>query len=293
MAGFLHRIPLIFAALAAVGFAAHAADPAVDGEFVFWQDKLLGRESGIYEREHSVFVVSRVPVQPGKRMRTAATALLECSALLQNWAFEQTRRERGAEPRRPKGIAWMVKFNDQTSPVWRIPPWRIDVPGRQFPSREAGGFLYQAQVYERETLLSAIPASYRRHPSDEAVMSTFAELASAAFRRDAAGFAARCGFSDYRILAARVVPDPPDPRHWKEEAVRLRQEGRPHDALSLLFDALAAVPDDADAIAEIALCRDALGKESRARGAALVAFAAALDETVREKVKPLLTKEFR
>jgi hypothetical protein len=175
MAG-LRRILAACAVFLAGGPAVCAADPPVDADFAFWQDELPGRAGGVYERGESVFVVSRVPVKPRTRTRAKEEALLEASALLRNWAFGQTRRERGDEPRRPAGVSDMAAFNDRESPGWRIPPWRIDVHGRQFPAREAGGFLQQVQVYDRKTLLAAVPDSYRRHPSDEEVAAAFSAI---------------------------------------------------------------------------------------------------------------------
>ena len=213
MFGSLLRLLAGCTVLVAGGWAAHAADPPVDADFVFWQDRLLGRESGIYENGDSVFVVSRVPVSSRTRIRAKEAALLESSSLLRNWAFEQARRDRGAEPARPADIAAMAVFNDKHSPGWRIPPWRIDALGRQLPTRESDGFLHQAQVYDRETLLRAIPDGYRRHPADDETATAFATIAQAAFRRDPESFSASVSivFTTKAGISVRAVISFPAP----------------------------------------------------------------------------------
>lgn len=236
MFGSLLRLLAGCTVLVAGGWAAHAADPPVDADFVFWQDRLLGRESGIYENGDSVFVVSRVPVSSRTRIRAKEAALLESSSLLRNWAFEQARRDRGAEPARPADIAAMAVFNDKHSPGWRIPPWRIDALGRQLPTRESDGFLHQAQVYDRETLLRAIPDGYRRHPADDETATAFATIAQAAFRRDPESFSASVsGLSGVASLDAGAVA---------EAALRHEAEERHDLALASALLAFGATRDE-------------------------------------------------
>lgn len=166
------------AALLLCGLAAFAADPPGDTDFAYWQGELLGKASGVYERGESVFVVSRVPVTPKTRAQAREAAMLESSALMRDWAFRQMRRERGTEPRRSAEISKMAVVNDRLCPGWRIPPWQIDVVGRQFPPREISGFYHQGQVFRRAALLAAIPDSYRRHPFDEEVVAAFAKISA-------------------------------------------------------------------------------------------------------------------
>ncbi len=180
MSGFPRQVLAGCLAILAGGSAAFAADPPVDEAFVYWQDNLLGKENRVVEHGDLVFVVVRVPIWNDSRAKAREKAMLESSSLLKAWAYEQTRKERGAKPRRPAAIARMEKFNDTVSPGWRIPPWRISVSGRQIPAREIGGFYCQGLVYDRKTLLAAIPETYRRHPSDEAVAAVFEALSAAA-----------------------------------------------------------------------------------------------------------------
>ena len=218
MPGLFRFVLPVCAGLLAGGWAAFAADPPADGDFAFWQDELCGKEAGVYERGDSVFVVSRVPVTPRTRPQAKqADALLQASALLKRWVWEQTRGERGKEPVRPAAVAAMAAFNDQAAPGWRIPACRIEVPGRQFPSRELGGFYHQGQVYVRETLLAAVPEAFRRHPTGEEVAEAFAKLASAAYRKDPAAFAGS-------------IPRPPAPLDAEavaDSALRLEELGQP------------------------------------------------------------------
>ena len=176
MASYSFQFHAALAVLFLCGLAAKPADPPGDADFAYWQGELLGKASGVYECGESVFVVSRVPVTPKTRARVREAATLESSALLRDWAFRQMRRERGAEPRRAAEVSAMAVVNDRMNPGWRIPPWQIDVAGRQFPSREISGFYYQGLVFSREALLAAIPDSYRRHPSDEEVVAAFAKI---------------------------------------------------------------------------------------------------------------------
>ena len=201
-------IALILASIVSAAFA--AGTKPVDEQFVHWQDNLLGRESGVYEKDGFLFVQVRLPVEPKNRMRMKGMALQESSAQLRRWALEQTRRDRGGEPSWPAAVSRMAAFNDKADPEWRFPPWRVTVAGRQFPSRETGGFFVQGQVYSKDALLKAIPESYRRHPTPDEVMAAFARNASAAIRKDKAAFTMWCGFFELPLLGSKdaaVFPD--------------------------------------------------------------------------------------
>ena len=200
-----------FLALSLFGLVAIAANPSADQQFVYYQDKLLGRESGVYEDGDSVFVLARIAVLPENRLRLEGAAMLEFSAQLRRWALEQTRRDRGDEPPRSAVVVRMAAFNDETDPDWRFPPWRVSVGGRQFPSRETGGFFVQGQVYSKEALLKAIPESYRRHPTDAEVFAAFARNAAAAARKDRKAFAAKCGFFEFPLLGSQDAAAFPSP----------------------------------------------------------------------------------
>lgn len=193
-----------------LGQAAQAASPAVDEQFVHWQDNLLGRESGVYEKDGYLFVQVRLSVEPKNRMRMKGMALQESSAQLRRWALEQTARYRGQNPPYPAAVARMAAFNDETDPDWRFPPWRVTVGGRQFPARETGGFYVQGQVYNKEALLKAIPDAYRHHPTQEAIATAFARNAAAAARKDKAAFTMWCGFFETPLLGSKDAADFPD-----------------------------------------------------------------------------------
>lgn len=204
---------VLFAVVASLlfGSAAIAAEPPVDEQFVYWQDKLLGKESGAYEHDEFLFVQVRLPVQSQNRMRMKGVAMQEFSEQLRRWALEQTRRDRRGEPSRPAAVARMAAFNDEADPDWRFPPWRVSVGGRQFPSRETGGFYVQGQVYSKEALLKAIPESYRRHPTDAEVLAAFVRNAAAAARKDRKAFAAKCGFFEFPLANSQDATTFPDP----------------------------------------------------------------------------------
>lgn len=212
--------------------AAFAAEPTADRQFVYWQNRLLGKESGVYVDGDSVYVHVRMPIDPKARLRLKGMAMQEFSAQLRRWALEQTRRDRGGEPSRPAAVARMAAFNDEADPDWRFPPWRVAIGGRQFPSREAGGFFVQGQVYNKESLLKAIPDSYRRQPTNDEVLSAFARNAAAAHRKDKAAFAAWCGFFERPLLSSRdpaVFPDPED-RHFPKQLESFLVDARSADA---------------------------------------------------------------
>ena len=208
-----HFTQALFACVAFIlcGSAAIAAEPPIDRQFVYYQDKLLGRESGVYEHDGFLYVVVRMPVQSQNRMRMNGLAMQEFSAQLRRWALEQTRRDRGGEPSRSAAIARMEDINDETDSSWRFPSWRINIGGREFPAREIGGFFVQGQVYSKEALLKAIPESYRRHPTDAEIFAAFARNAAAAARKDRKAFAAKCGFFEFPLLGSQDAAAFPSP----------------------------------------------------------------------------------
>ena len=199
--------------LALCGSAAIAAEPPIDEQFVYYQDNLLGKESGVYERDGFLFVLVRLPVASSNRMRMKGVALMEFSAQLRRWALEQTARDRGGEPSYPAAIAWMAAFNDEADPNWRIPQWRVNIVGRQFPARETGGFYIQGQVYKKDALVKAIPDSYRRQPTNDEVLSAFTRNAAAVVRKDKRAFAAQCGFFELPLSGAKDLETFPDPEN--------------------------------------------------------------------------------
>lgn len=83
---------------------------------------------------------------------------------------------------------------------------------------------------------------------------------------------------------------PTDPRLWKALAARYAADGKPAYSLSCLLNVLALTPSDTDIVVEIALRYADLGCPELARGAALLAYGTARDETTRGKVKPLLIR---
>lgn len=195
------------------GSAAIAAEPPVDEQFVYYQDKLLGKESGVYEHDGFLYVVARIPVQSQNRMRMKGMAMQEFSAQLRRWALEQARRDRGKKPSYPAAIAWMAAFNDEADPNWRFPQWRVNIAGRQFPARETGGFYIQGQVYKKDAIVKAIPDNYRRQPTNDEVLSAFARNAAAAVRKDKRAFAAQCGFFELPLSGAKDLAAFPDPEN--------------------------------------------------------------------------------
>lgn len=201
----------LFAAFLLCGSAAFAAEPLEDEQSIYYQDKLFGKESGVYEKDGYLFVLVRLPVQSQNRTRMKGMALLEFSTQLRRWALEQTRRDRGGEPSRSAAVSRMEAFNDEIDPDWRFPPWSIHIGGRQFPLRETGGFFVQGQVYSKEALLKAIPESYRRHPTDAEVLAAFVRNAAAAARKDRKAFAAKCGFFEFPLVNSQDATTFPDP----------------------------------------------------------------------------------
>jgi hypothetical protein len=191
--------------------AAIAADAPDDAEFVYWQDSLVGKESGVYEHRDSVFAVVRIPLASGNRMRMKSMAMQQFSAQLRRWALEQTARERGKEPAYPAAVADMAALNDELLPGWEIPNWQISIGCRQFPPREKDGFYMQCQVYQKAALLKAIPQSFRRYPTVDETMDVFAKNAVTAFRKDKKAFAVKCGFFEFSLSCTKDQVFFPDP----------------------------------------------------------------------------------
>ena len=200
-------------AFALFGSAAIAAEPSADEQFVYYQDKLLGKESGVYEQNGYLFVLVRIPSASGNRIRMKGMALQEFSAQLRRWALEQTARDRGEKPSYPAAIAWMAAFNDEADPNWRFPQWRVNIAGRQFPARETGGFYIQGQVYKKDALVKAIPDSYRRQPTSDEILLAFARNAAAVVRKDKRAFAAQCGFFELPLSGSKDLATFPDPEN--------------------------------------------------------------------------------
>lgn len=188
-------VALIILCCSSVG----AADVPSDWQFLHWQDTLIHKESGVYEKDNFLFVHIRIPLVGRNRLRLKGMAMREFSNQLRIWAIEQTSGDRGAFSY-PPAVEKMAALNDVVNSDWSFPIWHVNVSGRQLPSRESKGFFVQGQVYSKEALLNAIPNAYRRHPTQDDVLTAFANNARLACSKDRRSFAKQCGFFEFSPL---------------------------------------------------------------------------------------------
>ena len=156
---------LAFAAILAA-LAIPAASAAADGlgsenTVMYYQNTVMGCDTGIYEHGGLVYVLVKLPYQYGKdrKDRKRLKAVFEARSLLKQWLSEEAQKSR-TEPRKlPAGYERIRTLMDEEDSSWQMVEWNLPkCPMREMiPHLKDGVFVF-AQVFERKDLMKALPS---------------------------------------------------------------------------------------------------------------------------------------
>lgn len=201
----------ILSLLLTVVFPLTVAHGAPDKVFAYYQESIQNKESGVYEWEDFVFVQVKLPYSQKDVRKIKGDALRKASNLLKQWALDQAAGDREREPKLSPGMASVWRINDKYRPDWRYPPWQICVNGREFPPSKDNGFYSVGQSYTKKDLVAAIPASYRRQPTNNEAFSMLPKYAATKYiGKSRQEFSGACGFADALLASGTEHSTMPD-----------------------------------------------------------------------------------
>ena len=153
------------------GSAAKTADPL--SRLEVYRAEFKSRESGVYEKDGSLFVHVSQPVgNHGNAQRLKAKAVIKANDLLRQWAIDFTATDRKAEVAMPLGMKRLVGMLDEANPLWRFSDWNARFSGQEHSGQDKDVY-WLVQIVSKEDVVKMIPDSFRNSaPSKEKAVAT-------------------------------------------------------------------------------------------------------------------------
>ena len=178
------EIRVLTTVLALAGTLAFADAPA--DRFGIYQEKVKGRESGVYAVGEDLYVQVKMPAGTGSRAASVrAKAVMAAHDLLRQWVIDSTASARSSGGVTvPEGVRLMMAVNDSIVPQWRFLDWKMSSRGQEFNSND-GKVLQLGQIFAKADVLASVPESFSKAvPPKDQIVNSLRSLFPMALKKD-------------------------------------------------------------------------------------------------------------
>ncbi len=194
--------------------------------YEYFESELMNKESGVYEHDGLLFVLSKVPLAKttsvsAKRqatMKAQGNAMLDTNNQLRKWGAKQTEAARNADATPSPALVFASQVLEQYEPDWQWSGWSIKLKTQTIYDQADKGTYSLCLTVDKKTALQAIPPEYsQRCPADK-LLKWFSIVAEGCMQSDQPRprFFERCGVPD-------VYPDGQYTGPIADEAAKLQE----------------------------------------------------------------------
>jgi len=155
---------MMLCATATLPLSVKADEGEVDAEFLYYQNVIQPRETGVYENDGKLYIQVREAYDSTRENRKAkrARVIFKAQEMLKQWAIEYSAPQRNQADESPDGVKFAKGIVAHYLPGWQFREWSPRFSMREFPHLTDDGWYVMGQSVPKRAVIDCIPQSFYR-----------------------------------------------------------------------------------------------------------------------------------